>query len=65
MCDLAQKGEYMVKKLVTVEVVRPYKDLEKSLLFYEKERHQVTEQRAAVLEEKGLAKRITETKEPE
>jgi hypothetical protein len=50
---------------IEVEVVKPYRDLEKSMLFYVGEKHKVTEARASELEQKGLVKRIIEKREPE
>lgn len=50
---------------IEVEVVKPYRDLEKSMLFYVGEKHKVTEARASELEQKGLVKRIIEKGEPE
>ena len=56
----------MAKKSEEIEVegVKPYRDLEKSMLFYVGEKHKVTETRASELEQKGLVKRIVEKGEP-
>lgn len=58
-----QKGGTMDedKKMVEVQVVKPYKDLQKMVLFTEKDigrHHSVTESRAKELESKGLVKRV-------
>lgn len=48
--------------LVTVKVKKPYKDMEKMLLFHEGEEHKVTEKRAKELVGKGLVEIIPEKK---
>lgn len=53
----------MSEKMVKVKVVKPYKDMQKMLLFHEGEEHEVTEQRAKELIEKGFVKRIPEKKD--
>ena len=49
--------------MVTVEATEPYKDLDKKLLFYKGERHEVTEDRAKALIAKGVVKLVKQPKE--
>ena len=42
------------------EVIRPYKDMEKRLLFYSGEQHQVTANRAKMLVSAGVAKVLSD-----
>ena len=42
--------------MVTVTVIKPYKDIEKSLLFYPGEAHKVTKDRADSLVKAGVVK---------
>lgn len=53
----------MAEKMVKVKVIKPYKDMQKMLLFHEGEEHEVKEQRAKELIEKGFVKRIPEKKD--
>lgn len=45
----------MQEKIVKVKVLKPYKDMQKMLLFHEGEEHEVTEQRAKELVKAGVA----------
>lgn len=49
--------------MVTVEVTKDYRDLEKSVLFHKGETHDVTEERADVLVKAGVAKIPTKKSE--
>ena len=49
--------------MVTVEVTKDYKDIEKKLLFHKGEKHEVKEKRADVLVKAGVVKVITKVKE--
>lgn len=52
----------MADKKVTVQVIKPYRDLQKMLLFHTGEQHEVTEKRADELIQKGFVKKLdTET----
>lgn len=52
----------MAEKKVTVQVIKPYRDLQKMLLFHAGEQHEVTEKRADELIQKGFVKKLnTET----
>lgn len=53
----------MTEKKVMVQVLEPYKDLQKMLLFHAGEQHEVTEQRAEELIQKGLVKKL-DTEKP-
>ncbi len=55
----------MAEKLTTVEVVKPYRDLEKMMLFYTGERHEVTQKRADELVKRGFVKKIVNMKSKE
>ena len=48
--------------MVTVTVIKPYKDIEKSLLFYPGEAHKVTKDRADSLVKAGVVKLMDEDK---
>ena len=55
----------MAEKLTPVEVVKPYRDLEKMMLFYPGETHEVTQKRADALVKRGFVKKIVNTKSKE
>ncbi len=55
----------MAEKLTTVEVVKPYRDQEKMMLFHPGERHEVTQKRADELVKRGFVKKIVNTKSKE
>lgn len=48
----------MAEKKLTVQVLKPYRDLQKMLLFHAGEQHEVTEKRADELIQKGFVKKI-------
>lgn len=53
-----RKEDAMAEKKVTVQVLKPYRDLQKMLLFHADEQHEVTEKRAEELIQKGFVKKI-------
>lgn len=53
----------MAEKQVMVQVLKPYKDLQKMLLFHVGEQHEVTEKRAEELIQRGLVKKL-DTEKP-
>lgn len=55
----------MTEKLITVEVVKPYRDLEKMMIFHPGERHEVTSRRADELVRCGFVKKEAKTKAEE
>ena len=50
---------------VTVEVIKDYKDKEKSLLYHPKERFETSEKRSKELVEAGVVKVVTKKEEKE
>lgn len=55
----------MAEKLITIEVVKPYRDLEKMMLFYPGEKHEVTSRRADELVKCGFVRKIVNVKSKE
>lgn len=55
----------MAEKLITVEVVKPYRDLEKMMLFYPGEKHEITSRRADELVKRGFVKKTVNVKSKE
>ena len=55
----------MAEKLITVEVVKPYRDLEKLMLYHSGEAHEVTPKRADELVKRGFVKKVVNKKSEE
>ena len=55
----------MTEKLITVEVVKPYRDLEKLMLYHPGETHEVTPKRADELVKRGFVKKVVNMKSKE
>ena len=62
---MQQEGESMAEKLITIEVVKPYRDLEKLMLYHPGETHEVTPKRADELVKRGFVKKVVNTKSKE
>lgn len=65
VAPVQQEGESMTEKLITVEVVKPYRDLEKLMLYHPGETHEVTQKRADELVKRGFVKKVVNTKSKE
>lgn len=62
---MQQEGESMTEKLIKVEVVKPYRDLEKLMLYHPGETHEVTQKRADELVKRGFVKKVVNKKSKE
>lgn len=62
---MQQKGVTVTEKIVMVEVIKPYRDLEKMMIFHPGERHEVTQKRADELVKRGFVKKEAKTKAEE
>lgn len=65
VAPVQQEGVRMAEKLITIEVVKPYRDLEKMMLFYPGEKHEVTSRRADELVKCGFVRKIVNVKSKE
>lgn len=55
----------MTEKIVMVEVLKSYRDLEKMMIFHPGERHEVTQKRADELVKRGFVKKEANMKSKE
>lgn len=55
----------MAEKMITIEVVKPYRDLEKMMIFHPGEKHEVTSKRADELVKRGFVKKVVNKKSKE
>lgn len=62
---MQQKGVAVTEKKVMVEVLKPYRDLEKMMIFHPGERHEVTQKRADELIKRGFVKKEANMKPKE
>lgn len=62
---MQQKGVTVTEKIVMVEVLKSYRDLEKMMIFHPGERHEVTQKRADELVKRGFVKKEANMKSKE
>lgn len=65
VCDIAQERSNMEERFAKVKVVKPYKDMEKMILYQEEDvgaEHEEKYSRAKELEKAGVVKIIDEKK---
>lgn len=65
VAPVQQEGESMAEKLITVEVEKSYRDLEKMMIFHPGEKHEVTSRRADELVKRGFVKKAINVKSKE